>query len=162
MNKTFKTKVNATFDFEISSEHVSKLDTLQISESKFHILEEHKSFQADIQSSNFNSKNYNVIVNGNTYNVQISDQLDVLINEMGFALGSTKHVNSIKAPMPGLILDINVKEGQEVEEDTPLLILEAMKMENVITSPRNGVIKSITAKKGDAVEKNELLIEFDS
>ena len=79
---------------------------------------------------------------------------------MGFAIGGTKHVNSIKAPMPGLILDINVKEGQEVKENDNLIILEAMKMENSITSPRDGIIKSISVNKSDTVEKNQLLIEF--
>jgi biotin carboxyl carrier protein len=63
--------------------------------------------------------------------------------------------------MPGLILDINVTEGELVAEDTPLLILEAMKMENVITSPREGVIKSITVKKGDTVDKKQLLISYE-
>ena len=101
------------------------------------------------------------MVNNNRYEVDISDRLDLLINEMGFALGSVKDIASIEAPMPGLILEINVKEGQEVSEDDPLLILEAMKMENVITSPRNGVIKHIAVTKGEAVEKNRLLIEFE-
>ncbi len=60
----------------------------------------------------------------------------------------------------GLILDILVKEGQEVSEEDQLVILEAMKMENIITSPRNGVIKKIGVSQGDAVEKKQLLIEF--
>ncbi|MCL4125038.1 UNVERIFIED_CONTAM: hypothetical protein GTU68_001507 [Idotea baltica] len=64
--------------------------------------------------------------------------------------------------MPGLILEVKVKIGQEVKEDDPLLILEAMKMENVITSPRDGIIKSVTAIKGNTVEKGILLIEFES
>jgi len=80
---------------------------------------------------------------------------------MGFEIGSAKKVNDIKAPMPGLILEINVKVGQEIVENDPILILEAMKMENVITAPRDGVIKSISVTKGDAVEKNQLLIEFE-
>jgi biotin carboxyl carrier protein len=54
-----------------------------------------------------------------------------------------------------------VKEAQEVKEDDPILILEAMKMENVINSPRDGVIKSIKVNQGDTVEKNALLIEFE-
>lgn len=62
--------------------------------------------------------------------------------------------------MPGLILDILVEEGQEVNEEDQLVILEAMKMENVITSPRNGVIKKIGVSKGDAVDKKQMLIEF--
>ena len=80
---------------------------------------------------------------------------------MGFALSSTKDVGLIEAPMPGLILDINVRVGQAVNEDDPLLILEAMKMENVITSPRDGIIKSVSVKKGEAVDKNHVLIEFE-
>ena len=63
--------------------------------------------------------------------------------------------------MPGLILEINVKEGQEVKENDPLLILEAMKMENVINSPREGIIKSVEVKQGQTVDKNMLLIEFE-
>ena len=80
---------------------------------------------------------------------------------MGFATTSAKIIGDIKAPMPGLILEISVKIGQEVKENDPLLILEAMKMENSITSPRDGIIKSILAKEGDAVEKNYILIEFE-
>ncbi|MBQ0768878.1 MAG: acetyl-CoA carboxylase biotin carboxyl carrier protein subunit, partial [Bizionia sp.] len=97
-----------------------------------------------------------------TYAVQINDELDDLIKEMGFEIGASKQVNDIKAPMPGLILSISVSEGQEVKENDPLLILEAMKMENVFNSPRDGVIKSIAIKTGDAVEKNQLLIEFEN
>lgn len=79
---------------------------------------------------------------------------------MGFATNGSKNIDSITAPMPGLILDILVEEDQEVREEDQLLILEAMKMENIITSPRNGVIKNISVSKGDAVDKKQLLIEF--
>jgi biotin carboxyl carrier protein len=78
-----------------------------------------------------------------------------------FEVGLTKQVNAIKAPMPGLILEINVVVGQTVQENDPLLILEAMKMENSFLSPRDGVIKSIAVTKGDAVDKGQLLIEFE-
>ena len=85
----------------------------------------------------------------------------MLIKEMGFEVGASKQVNAIKAPMPGLILEISVEVGQEVKENDPLLILEAMKMENSILSPRDGVIKSVAMTKGAAVEKGALLIEFE-
>lgn len=160
MGVIFKTKVNYNFDFEITNEDISSLDVIETSENKFHILQQNKSYQARITQSDFNSKSYQIKVNNNSYHVDISNNLDILIKDMGFAIGSTKHVNSIKAPMPGLILEINIEVGQEVKEDDSLLILEAMKMENIITSPRDGIIKSISAKKGDAVEKNQLLIEF--
>lgn len=161
MGVIFKTKVNSNFDFEITNEDLSNLDALKTSDNEFHILQQNKPYEARITKSDFNSKSYQIKVNNNSYEVNISNDLDILIKDMGFAIGSTKHVNSIKAPMPGLILEINIKVGQDVKEDDSLLILEAMKMENIITSPRDGIIKSISANKGDAVEKNQLLIEFE-
>lgn len=160
MNQKYQVKVNNTFNFDINNKDVKNLDALKISDTKCHVLKDYKTYKTEISHSDFNKKSYKVKVNGNTYNVNISNALDSLIKEMGFSLGSIKHINSIKAPMPGLILDINVKVGQEIKEDDALLILEAMKMENVLTSPRDGVIKSISVTKGDAVEKNQLLIEF--
>ncbi len=161
MSKTFKVKVNNTFEFDIDSHQASNLDTVKVSKSKSHVLQQNKTFHTEIINSDFNHKNYTVKVNNNSYSVAIHDALDELIKAMGFEVGATKKVNDIKAPMPGLILDINVKVGQEVKENDALLILEAMKMENVLTSPRDGVIKSISVNKGNAVEKNQLLIVFE-
>ena len=80
---------------------------------------------------------------------------------MGFEVEKTKQVNVIKAPMPGLILEINVEVGQTVKENDNLLILTAMKMENSLLSPRDGLIKSIAVKVGDSLTKGALLIEFE-
>jgi len=157
----FKVTVNNNLQLDLTEEDISKTDSIKTSEDQYHILEKNISFKAEIVSKDFNNKVYEVLVNNNRYSISIANDLDLQIKEMGFSLGSTKHVDSIKAPMPGLILDINVKVGQEVKEDETLLILEAMKMENIIISPRNGKIKSISVAKGDAIEKNELLIEFE-
>jgi len=80
---------------------------------------------------------------------------------MGFTDLSSAEVNEIKAPMPGLVFDIMVSEGQEVALDEPVMILEAMKMENIIKSPKDGIIKSIKVIKAASVEKNAVLIEFE-
>lgn len=157
----FKASVNNTDHFEISSENIQSLDAVSIHEKAFHVLKGNQSYKAEIVKTDFNNKTYSVKVNNTVYTVAIANDLDQLIKDMGFEVGASKHVNDIKAPMPGLILDINVSEGQEVKEDDSLLILEAMKMENVLTSPRDGVIKSISVQKGDAVDKNQLLIEFE-
>lgn len=161
MGKGFKVKVNTNFDFDISAEDVSKLDITKTSNSNYHLLHDNTSFHAEVVASNFNKKKYQITVNNTVYNASLSNTLDLLIEDMGFSLGSKKAVKSIKAPMPGLILEINVEVGQDIKENDPLLILEAMKMENSITSPINGVVKAITAKKGDTVEKNQLIIEFE-
>ncbi|HNA32062.1 MAG TPA: biotin/lipoyl-binding protein, partial [Flavobacteriales bacterium] len=69
-------------------------------------------------------------------------------------------VKEIKAPMPGLVLKVLVKEGDAVKKNEPVLILEAMKMENVIKSPGDGTVKRIHAQEKTAVEKGQLLIGF--
>ena len=157
----YKAKVNNTVEFNVTSDDLSKTDVIKTSRFAYHILQNNTSYQAEIVSSNFNKKSYDVNINNTIYNVTISNDLDILIKDMGFSVGSSKHINSVKAPMPGLILDINVKVGQEVKEDDALLILEAMKMENIITSPRDGIIKSIAVNKTDAIEKGQLLVEFE-
>ena len=65
------------------------------------------------------------------------------------------------APMPGMIVSINVKEGQKIKSGENILILEAMKMENMITADKDKIIKKINIKPGDAVEVDQKLIEFD-
>jgi biotin carboxyl carrier protein len=70
-------------------------------------------------------------------------------------------VNELKAPMPGLVLDIVVSEGQEVKKGDALVVLEAMKMENILKSPADVVVKKISVKKGTAVEKNQVLVLFN-
>ncbi|RKE94767.1 acetyl-CoA carboxylase biotin carboxyl carrier protein subunit [Ichthyenterobacterium magnum] len=161
MSQSFKTNVNNTFDFDITKDDVSKLDSIKISDAKSHVIQHNTSYKTEIIEDDFNKKKYKVKVNNNTYKINITNDLDVLIKDMGFEIGASKKVNNIKAPMPGLILEINVKAEDEVKENDSLLILEAMKMENVIASPRDGIIKSIAISKGDAVEKNQLLIEFE-
>lgn len=160
MGKTYKARLNDSLELMISEEDLSNLDSVAVGTSGFHILKDNLSSRATVVSSDFTTKQYTIKVNSNLYTVQLQDDLDLKISEMGFSLSGAKNVDNILAPMPGLLLDIMVKESQEVKENDPLLILEAMKMENVIVSPRDGVIKAISVDKGAAVEKNQLLIEF--
>jgi len=161
MSTNYKLLVNNFASFEVTENDHQKLDAVKVEDSKFHVLKDNKPYKAEIISADFLSKKYTVKVNKNTYEVAISDVLDELIKSMGIERGRTKMVNLIKAPMPGLILEINVSVGQEVKKNDPLLILEAMKMENSFLSPRDGVIKSIAVERGNAVEKGQLLIEFE-
>ena len=64
----------------------------------------------------------------------------------------------IKAPMPGLILKVFVKPGQEVNKGERLLIIEAMKMENELKAPRDGIVKSINCQEQQAVEQAKVLL----
>jgi biotin carboxyl carrier protein len=98
---------------------------------------------------------------GEKYAVTIKTGLDQMLDTMGFNNVSTRQAKDIKAPMPGLVLDISVKEGDEVQEGQRVLILEAMKMENSIVMHSHGVIKKVLVQKGQAVDKNQVLVELE-
>jgi len=160
-NKKFKVTVNNSAILDIAHNELAELDIIHNSDGNYHLISKNKSISGRILNSDFRSKRYIVQINNKEFEISIKDELDQRIDDMGFSTRTSKHIHSVKAPMPGLILDILVNEGQEVKENDPLLILEAMKMENIITSPRSAVISSVSVKMKQAVDKNALLIEFE-
>lgn len=161
MEKKYKVKVNDTFEYKFTDGQIAALDIQEVSSAKFHVLKENHSFKAEIITSNFLKKSYTVKIDSNIYEIDISNELDLLIEDMGLSLGSAQIINDIKAPMPGLILDVLVQVGDTVKEGDYLLVLEAMKMENTLTALGDGVVKSVSVTKGEKVEKNQLLIEME-
>jgi len=160
MNKPSKVLVNNNQEFTIEEDRINDLDILKQSASNYHVLHKQKSFQAEVIESVFNEKTYSIRVNSNTYKVEIQTLLDDLIKKMGYAAGSAKTINSINAPMPGIIIGVNIKKDQKVKEGDTLLILEAMKMENAILCPKDASIKEVLVSTGETVDKNKLLITF--
>lgn len=161
MKHLLKAKVNEVHQFEFEQDQIENLDIQKTSSGAHHLLVNDKSVTSEIVASDFLNRSYTVKINSNLYQVQISNKLDVLINDMGLSLSANQVINEIKAPMPGMILDVSAEVGQEVKEGDNLLVLEAMKMENTIMAPRDAVIKSINVEKGKTVSKNEVLIEME-
>lgn len=135
-------------------------DMEKISDNYFHIIHDHKSYTAEVVKVDMASRKFDIKVNGNIYAIELKDRFDLLLEKMGMTGASSAKVNNIKAPMPGLIIDLKVKAGDPVKQGETLLILEAMKMENIIKSPGEGTVRTVKVKKGDSVEKNQVLIEF--
>lgn len=161
MDNSYSVKIGGDFEFKFSQDRISSLDIIKMGKNTFHLLQEGQSYHVEIGEADFNNGTYIISVNGSEYRASIHTPLDELITKMGFATNGAKNIDSIAAPMPGLILDILVEEGQEVNEDDQLVVLEAMKMENIITSPRKGVVKQVAVKQGDTVDKKQLLIAFE-
>jgi glutaconyl-CoA/methylmalonyl-CoA decarboxylase subunit gamma len=65
------------------------------------------------------------------------------------------------APVPGKIVDVFVKPGDGVEEGSPLLVLEAMKMENELRAPKKGTVTAVLVAKGDTAERGQLLVGIE-
>ena len=111
-------------------------------------------------------KRFNIVVNGKAYDVQVDElaagaPAPVAAPAPAAApAAAPANATKVEAPMPGNVLDIKVKEGDHVEANQLLLMLEAMKMENEIFSPVAGTVVAIHVKKGDAVNSNDLLISI--
>lgn len=135
-------------------------DNVEITPCYFHILLNGESFKAEVVKVDTESKTCVCKVNNKVYTVELRDKMDLLLEKMGLHGAGAGKVNNIKAPMPGLIIDLKISAGDTVKTGDPLLILEAMKMENILKSPGDGVVKSVKVKKGDSVEKGHILIEF--
>jgi len=105
----------------------------------------------------------------NKYEILFNDISYTFTVETPFSLQRMKVLNSkkskadkeyIKAPMPGKIIDVLVREGTCVSRGEPLVILEAMKMQNEIMSPVSGTVVKVTAKQNTSVMKDDLLVEI--
>jgi acetyl/propionyl-CoA carboxylase alpha subunit len=140
-------------DFEINS--------VNISEGIFHILHNSKSYTAELIETDESAKLLTVRVNGNTYRIAIEDKYDALLHQLGMDKLLTPKVNDLKAPMPGMVLDVLVTEGQVIKKGDNLVVLEAMKMENNLKAQHDAKVKKVKVSKGTRVEKNEVLIELN-
>lgn len=101
-------------------------------------------------------KNYCVTVNGTKYEVEVElvSEEAVVSSEPKAAVVATPQGTgeTVRAPIPGMILNTQVAAGARVKAGQILMVLEAMKMENEIMAPRDGVVKELYVKSGDAVE----------
>lgn len=120
-----------------------------------------KEYNINIINYNRDNKEIELLINGYQQKVVISDEYDQLISSMGYESNSSQADKIISAPMPGMVLEILIKQGDRVNKGDNLIVLEAMKMENIIKSPVDAVIKSIEVEKGKTVEKDEVLIVLE-
>jgi biotin carboxyl carrier protein len=162
-------KVNGKYNFEIDKQGGSLLingepvtaDIKPLNTSAWHIIDQLRSYNAEVVSFNSEAKTAEIKVNNNLYTITAKDQYDVLLDKLGLSNTDSAKISEAKAPMPGLVLKVFVAEGDVVNKGDNLFILEAMKMENIIKAPGNVTIKTVKIKPGDKVEKNQVLLQFN-
>ena len=157
---TVKFKQNSLLKGQVEGQDF-ELDIIKKDEVSYHLIKDNKSYNIEIVEVDNEGKIVNLKINGVPYLGKALSEMDLLLKEMGMDNLSTKKLKELKAPMPGLVLDIQVNEGDEVNEGDKLVVLEAMKMENNLKAESGGKVKSINCSKGQAVEKNEVLIIFE-
>jgi len=134
-------------------------DVRSLGDGRFHMLINGRSVSIEVIDNN--PKNPVIKVNGRLFQPVVKDDTDLLLERLGMNAKAKKEVRELKAPMPGLVLDIKVAPGDEVETGAPLVVLEAMKMENILKSPAQAKVKAIQVSRGDAIDKNTVLITFE-
>lgn len=159
-NKAFKVKANE-FEFFFDEADIAAIDFYKKGTGEYNLIKDSRSVNAEIHESDLAGKKQKVEVDGEIFEIEIRNELDQMLDRMGFSSTAAKVLKDIKAPMPGLVLSIAVEEGQEVQEGDRILILEAMKMENSIVIHANAKIKKVNVKPGQAVDKGQVLVELE-
>lgn len=138
-----------------------------------------RDFKVDIDK--FDGKQAVVKVNGKSYEIDVKKAVGAIVpkqtapppaGSVPKAVPSTPEPplvptasvatgGQVLAPMPGLILDIMVSVGDSVTAGSPVIKMEAMKMENDIPAPANGTVKEVCVKKGDSVSTDQVMLLMD-
>ncbi|MEX2154668.1 MAG: biotin/lipoyl-containing protein [Gemmatimonadaceae bacterium] len=104
---------------------------------------------------------YNLSIGGHGFRVEALDERTRAIRELSAASKRSAGPAHLVAPMPGLIVRLHVKEGEQVRAGQGLVVMEAMKMENELRATANGIVKRVAVLPGSAVEKGALLLEME-
>lgn len=135
------------------------VDLVRTGASTFSLVRKGRSHRVLVLKEDKENGTVRLRIGANTYTVQVQDDRSRLMQTLGLDKAALK-VKEIKAPMPGMVLNILVKPGDAVRKNDPILVLEAMKMENMIKAPGDAIVVAIHAVKGKPVEKGQLLVSF--
>lgn len=130
-----------------------------MSESGFcSILHDGVSYNAE--SVSHSDGKYTITTNFKHFNVELSNpQKKYLRNRNG---GADETQEAIISPMPGKIIKVLVKKGQEIKKGDALLVIEAMKMQSTYTAAQDATVDKVAVSEGDSVLRDQLLISFKS
>ncbi|MBN1434833.1 biotin/lipoyl-binding protein [Candidatus Fermentibacterales bacterium] len=130
-----------------------RVSIARISPSHLSILVDNISYNVEVSRY---ADGYQVSVRDELFSFRVADEREYVsagLHEKGEAV--------VAAPMPGLVVDVLVKQGDEIEARQKLLILEAMKMQNELVSPKSGTIADVHVKPGDSVNTGDRLVVIE-
>ena len=126
----------------------------------FLLMHKGKKYHGEIIKNDSENNHLTIKINQRIFEVKRKGELDELITSLGLDKQKVKKLKELPAPMPGRVLKIFVKEGEEIQLGANVLSLEAMKMENILKAEGVGVVGAILISEGDVVDKGTVLIEF--
>ena len=126
----------------------------------FLLMHKGKKYHGEIIKNDSENNHLTIKINQRIFEVKRKGELDELITSLGLDKQKVRKLKELPAPMPGRVLKIFVKKGDEIQIGENVLSLEAMKMENVLKAEGVGVVGAILINEGDVVDKGTVLIEF--
>ena len=136
------------------------VESHRLGESRSLLLVDNQTLEVDVRA-NGAAREKTVFMKGLEIPVTVEDfHLAKLRKTAGLAAGPAVE-SSLKAPMPGLVIDVKVEVGRQVKPGDPLVVIEAMKMENIIKARGKATIKKVCVKAGESIEKGDLILEFE-
>jgi len=120
-----------------------------------------KKFNGEILEQNLEYHTLKLKLNHRVFEVKRKYALLDLISQLGLDQQKVKKLKELSSPMPGRVLKIMVKTGDQINIGDSLLSLEAMKMENILKSDGEGIVKEVYINEEQVVDKGEVLIEFE-
>lgn len=152
---TFTINIDEQGSIEVDGVHINA-DMQQALEATLHsIIIDGKSYDARIEPR---EDGYLVQAAGNTHNVIVQDERTHRLAGLKSVLAGNDGEAVIKAPMPGIVVEIPIAVGDAVEKGQIVIVLESMKMHNEFKAPKSGTIHAIRVKTAEKVEKNSILL----
>jgi biotin carboxyl carrier protein len=131
----------------------------RLSDDVIHLLVDGKSYVMTVVR--VDERTVHVTHAGRTRVIGLKTPRDLLLDRLGMGVEPDLALQELRAPMPGLVLQVLVEPGSEVAPGDGLIVLEAMKMENELRADLPGKVKAVHVEAGSAVSKGELLLSFE-
>jgi biotin carboxyl carrier protein len=121
----------------------------------FSLLVDGRSYEAFVSEDHGEMQ---VFIQGVRYTAEVIDEHEKLLREVGAAARLGEGIFELTAPMPGLVVKVPVKVGDQVQPGNVLVILESMKMQNELKAPQAGVVTAVLVAEGGSVEKRDVMV----
>lgn len=150
--------VDGDFNTEFTIEDLERLDITEQVGGKLSIIYNNTVYNVEVLHYSSDKQLVELKVNGESYPVNYDTPLDRLIDKLGLDEIATPDSMEVLSPMPGVVIECVVAEGDEIAQGDKLIILEAMKMENAIIAEMDGIVESVAIEKDQSVDKSQLLL----
>lgn len=156
-NSEYEFTVRNNYEFSLKRQEL-RLDLVE--EADGFLILSYKGLRYPVEIVSQKQNEYEILLNGVAYTFSVETPFSLKRKKMLAANQSNTSSSSVKAPMPGKILNILVEPGQEVSKGEAIAVLEAMKMQNTIIATAKSQVKHICVKDGQTVSKDEILMEL--